>query len=475
MPRRCTAFGRVMTIDRFAECLAFVLTAEGLWSDNPLDHGGPTMRGITIATYRRWCNDPTITPEQLHNIPDAEVKALYASEFWHPVRGQDLPLGVDLLVMDQAVQSGPRASVLLLQRTLGVAVDGLVGPVTIAAATAAGRPLIHALADAQRAFYRSLPKFPIFGGGWISRTDKREAAGIAAFDAVSIEAAASADRRQAIATALSMFRSHPLNQPEYHAAVAAPATAPELPAASVPIEAVAPLIVEPPMVEISDVVSSGLKGAAAGMALGPIGAGAGAAVGIAVQLVPGLTRWIAGDDGATVSRIVSVVQNATGSSNGAAQAAAVGDPEVAGNLALQLAQIVAEREAAHEAATLETFKAGLGDVMGARQQTLSLAALGNKMAWAAPVVSVVVTVGFFVVFGVLIYAPNQADPGRAAVLNILVGALTSGYLTVLAFWLGSSAESARKTTLLANSVPAHLLPAPAALVPAAAITPSSLK
>ena len=446
------------------ECLAFVRTQEGGWSDNPLDRGGPTQSGVTLATFRHWRKDDRATPGELHAIDAAEWSAIMTAGYLAAVGFESLPPGVGLSVADMAVNAGPRASIHILQAAVGVAMDGLVGPLTIAAAAAAGRPLIPALADAQRAFYRSLGQFPTFGRGWLLRTDRREAAGLAAFDAAAVEAAASADRQHAIETALAMFRSHPLSQP---------AAAPGFPAAPLPIEAVAPLTVKPPMVEISDVVSGGLKGAAAGAVLGPLGAGAGAAVGIAVQLVPGLTRWIAGDGGQTIDKIVSVVQSVTGTSNAAAQSAAVGDPAVAGALAVQLARIVAERERDHETATLETFKAGLGDVVSARQATLGLTAQGSATAWAAPVLSVIIVVGFVTMIVVLLRVALPLGSGPLA--NVLLGSLSAMALQVCNFYLGSSAGSERKTTLLANSVPATLLPAPAALVPAAAIVPASLK
>jgi Glycosyl hydrolase 108 len=44
--------GRQMA-DNFDTCLAFTLKAEGGYSDNSADPGGPTNMGITLATYRQ--------------------------------------------------------------------------------------------------------------------------------------------------------------------------------------------------------------------------------------------------------------------------------------------------------------------------------------------------------------------------------------------------------------------------------------
>ncbi|RVB39026.1 hypothetical protein EN902_14635, partial [Mesorhizobium sp. M7A.F.Ca.CA.001.16.1.1] len=38
----------------FARALALVLKSEGGWSDNPADPGGATMKGVTLASFRRY-------------------------------------------------------------------------------------------------------------------------------------------------------------------------------------------------------------------------------------------------------------------------------------------------------------------------------------------------------------------------------------------------------------------------------------
>ena len=37
----------------FKDSLDYVLKHEGGWADNPKDPGGVTMKGVTLATYRR--------------------------------------------------------------------------------------------------------------------------------------------------------------------------------------------------------------------------------------------------------------------------------------------------------------------------------------------------------------------------------------------------------------------------------------
>ncbi|MCP8894345.1 hypothetical protein KYK29_05335 [Shinella daejeonensis] len=44
-----------MTALNFVACLNETLKWEGGWADHPKDPGGATMKGITLATFRRWC------------------------------------------------------------------------------------------------------------------------------------------------------------------------------------------------------------------------------------------------------------------------------------------------------------------------------------------------------------------------------------------------------------------------------------
>jgi lysozyme family protein len=83
-----------------------------------------------------------------------------------------------LAVFDYAVNSGPNRAIKALQAVIGVAVDGIVGPITLAAAgRARPRVVINALCDQRMGFLGKLGTFVTFGKGWTSRVRSvREAA-----------------------------------------------------------------------------------------------------------------------------------------------------------------------------------------------------------------------------------------------------------------------------------------------------------
>ncbi|TIX02121.1 MAG: hypothetical protein E5V59_02440 [Mesorhizobium sp.] len=153
----------------FARALALVLKSEGGWSDNPADPGGATMRGVTLASFRRYVKADA-TKADLRRMSDAQVAAVYRRFYWEAVLGAELPDGVDYAVFDFAVNSGPGRAAKYLQAAVGVAQDGRIGPATLSAIKA--KPagvLIDALCDARLAFLKRLPTWATFGRGWSDR------------------------------------------------------------------------------------------------------------------------------------------------------------------------------------------------------------------------------------------------------------------------------------------------------------------
>jgi hypothetical protein len=159
--------------------------------------------------------------------------------------------------------------------------------------------------------------------------------------------------------------------------------------------------------------------------------------------------------------LAAVAQAITGTTDEARQVEVLSsDPTAIAQFKTQALQIAADREQAQLNAQSDDLAARLGDLANARQQTVQLAQAGSKMQWAAPVVSVVIAIGFFATLVTLTYYGKPLDPFVANIINMLVGALILGFGQVCNYWLGSSAGSARKDDQLANSVPAHALDRP---------------
>ena len=158
-----------MTASNFPASLTLVLKSEGGNDDDPLDHGGRTSRGITQREYDAWRLEQALPKRDVWTATADEISKIYHDEYWDPFCDK-FPIGVDYLYFDMAVNAGPRRAAVLLQRALGVADDGRIGPVTRAAVQNADpRKLIVAYSNAKRSFYQSLHQ-PRFLKGWLNRT-----------------------------------------------------------------------------------------------------------------------------------------------------------------------------------------------------------------------------------------------------------------------------------------------------------------
>ena len=190
--------------------------------------------------------------------------------------------------------------------------------------------------------------------------------------------------------------------------------------------------------------------------------GAAAAVCDALGIGEWLTKHLFGSSGEAVAQaVVTATQAVTG--GGADKAAIIGlDPEKAAALRVQLATIAAqqadaERAAAQAARDSETrrIEAAIADTASARAQTIQLATMGSKLAYGAVLVSAIVLLAF----GGVMYLTltRSIPPGSESVLNVLLGTLATMAVSVVSYWVGSSAGSARKDDALANSVPVQAM------------------
>lgn len=161
-----------MAADGFSRALPLILAYEGGKVDDPRDPGGRTNQGVIQTVYNAWRVNKRQQPRDVYEMTDSERDAIYRSQFWDAVQGDKLPAGVDFVVFDGAVNSGPKQSIKWLQRALGVNADGVMGSVTLAALAANmdGAGLVDAVVDRREAFLKALKTFKTYGKGWLRRT-----------------------------------------------------------------------------------------------------------------------------------------------------------------------------------------------------------------------------------------------------------------------------------------------------------------
>jgi lysozyme family protein len=169
----------------FTRSLPKILTHEGLYSNNPADPGGATMKGVTQRVFSEWLRANGQPSRDVRTITDAELTAIYRKRYWDIAQLDKLAHGVSYVVFDGNVNSGVSQSVKWLQRALQAmglyqgAIDGIIGQGTILAAGGVNDNdvLIARIIERREAFLRSLTTFKTFGKGWLKRIADVKAVG----------------------------------------------------------------------------------------------------------------------------------------------------------------------------------------------------------------------------------------------------------------------------------------------------------
>lgn len=172
-----------------------IIAREGGYVNDPDDPGGATNFGVTIHTMRRLGMDLTgdgaVTPADVRKLSRAQAVEIFLNHYFTKPGIALLPEVVQASVFDMYVNAGSNA-VRILQRLLRrmgfeIAVDGVIGPMTAAAAHEAAGKAPKAFADAygiaRRNYYfrigdrrpasRKYARTQAGGkGGWIKRAEE---------------------------------------------------------------------------------------------------------------------------------------------------------------------------------------------------------------------------------------------------------------------------------------------------------------
>jgi hypothetical protein len=177
----------------------------------------------------------------------------------------------------------------------------------------------------------------------------------------------------------------------------------------------------------------------------------GALIPLALTLAPEIARWLSGDTAdQTAASVTQAVQTITGTSDPDAAAAVLQrDPATGSRLRVQLAQIAADQERAARTADLNVLTTKLGDAANARNQTIALSGQKSAIAWSAPIISGLVLMTFTAVMTLVL--THGVPTGSETAANMLLGTLAAMATSVVSYWVGSSAGSARKDEQLAQN------------------------
>lgn len=131
--------------DAFKEAFAYALLNEGReYTDTPHDAGGPTKMGVTQRAYEAYLKRE-VSVDEMKSLTIENAMRFYESQYWHPLQCEALTdSAISTALFDTGVLYGVGSAVKLAQKalclcSLGIRIDGEMGPKTLRALNAVSR------------------------------------------------------------------------------------------------------------------------------------------------------------------------------------------------------------------------------------------------------------------------------------------------------------------------------------------------
>lgn len=157
----------------FDKAFERVIGHEGGYTTDPKDRGNwttgiigkgelkGTKYGISAMSY------PNL---DIKNLTEAQAKDVYRNDYWQAINLDKLYPAMAFQVFDAAINHGKTAAIKLLQKAVGTKQDGIIGPLTIAAANNLASPeVIYNFNAARIELYTNISTFQTYGRGWMAR------------------------------------------------------------------------------------------------------------------------------------------------------------------------------------------------------------------------------------------------------------------------------------------------------------------
>lgn len=173
--------------DNFELCFTRLVSPaiEGGYGNDKYDKGGPTNFGVIQTEYNAYRARKGLVAQSVRFISLDEAREIYRYQYWNTCKCDDLPSGLDWIVFDAAVNSGPVQSAKWLQRGINqcvpktnypaIGVDGHIGLETEDRARDIyfnnSTLLINTICDLRLGMLRKLSNWWRFGKGWTNRVN----------------------------------------------------------------------------------------------------------------------------------------------------------------------------------------------------------------------------------------------------------------------------------------------------------------
>jgi lysozyme family protein len=158
-----------MAQGNFEACLNAFWIFDGVRVDAAPGEKFATSYGVTQYS---WADavDSGLVSGDMNAAPVSDFAKVLKFNYWEANNCDALPIGVDLMVFNDATLSGDTHAAELLQRIVGSASDGVIGPKTLAAISKIeSETLILKIASADMEFLSALRNAPLYLNGWKRR------------------------------------------------------------------------------------------------------------------------------------------------------------------------------------------------------------------------------------------------------------------------------------------------------------------
>lgn len=121
-------------------------------------------------SFLNWITGTLGYTGSMRELTRRQAREIYRVAYWGRARADDYDPAIGFQLFDAAVNHGIGNAIRFLQRAVGVADDGIVGPQTVAAINSMQTTDVLARFNAERLdFYTRLSTWPSFGRGWARR------------------------------------------------------------------------------------------------------------------------------------------------------------------------------------------------------------------------------------------------------------------------------------------------------------------
>ena len=114
---------------RFEICVDALLEAHGGMDYRDSALRGPCMNGISLGMLSAFLGEPA-SIGRLMRLDEALTRRIYRRLIWDELRADRLPPGLDLALIAFALEAGPHAAILALQKALGATASGALDETT---------------------------------------------------------------------------------------------------------------------------------------------------------------------------------------------------------------------------------------------------------------------------------------------------------------------------------------------------------